>query len=99
RDTRFGPWRHRPRSRPARHGRQSVTLQVPRWSGRLPDLSLHKGPRQDHRNRKGIQPSFGAINLEDISQPKCFYILDKLRSEAEIPVWHDDQQGTATVIL
>ncbi len=48
---------------------------------------------------KGIQPSFGAINLEDISQPKCFYILDKLRSEAEIPVWHDDQQGTATVIL
>ncbi|HKM76132.1 MAG TPA: malic enzyme-like NAD(P)-binding protein [Candidatus Bathyarchaeia archaeon] len=48
---------------------------------------------------KEIQPSFGAINLEDISQPKCFYILDKLRSEAEIPVWHDDQQGTATVIL
>jgi malate dehydrogenase (oxaloacetate-decarboxylating) len=48
---------------------------------------------------KWIQPSFGGINLEDISNPKCFYILDKLRAEAEIPVWHDDQQGTATVTL
>jgi malate dehydrogenase (oxaloacetate-decarboxylating) len=46
-----------------------------------------------------LQPSFGAINLEDIAQPKCFRILDTLRQEAEIPVWHDDQQGTATVVL
>jgi malate dehydrogenase (oxaloacetate-decarboxylating) len=46
-----------------------------------------------------LQPSFGGINLEDISQPKCFRILDTLRAEAEIPVWHDDQQGTATVTL
>jgi malate dehydrogenase (oxaloacetate-decarboxylating) len=46
-----------------------------------------------------LQPSFGGINLEDIAQPKCFTILDKLRERAEIPVWHDDQQGTATVIL
>ncbi|MBM4154171.1 MAG: NADP-dependent malic enzyme [Lentisphaerae bacterium] len=45
------------------------------------------------------QPSFGGINLEDIAQPKCFEILDALREKAEIPVWHDDQQGTATVIL
>ncbi|MCD6098616.1 NADP-dependent malic enzyme, partial [bacterium] len=42
-----------------------------------------------------IQPSFGGINLEDISQPKCFYILEQLRKRARIPVWHDDQQGTA----
>jgi malate dehydrogenase (oxaloacetate-decarboxylating) len=48
---------------------------------------------------KWIQPSFGGINLEDISSPKCFYILDRLRAEAEIPVWHDDQQGTACVTL
>jgi len=48
---------------------------------------------------KWIQPSFGGINLEDISNPKCFYILDRLRAEAEIPVWHDDQQGTAAVTL
>jgi malate dehydrogenase (oxaloacetate-decarboxylating) len=46
-----------------------------------------------------LQPSFGGINLEDISQPKCFRILDTLRAEADIPVWHDDQQGTATVTL
>ncbi|MGD8458011.1 MAG: NADP-dependent malic enzyme [Anaerolineales bacterium] len=46
-----------------------------------------------------LQPSFGGINLEDFSQPKCFRILDELRAQAEIPVWHDDQQGTATVTL
>jgi len=46
-----------------------------------------------------LQPGFGGVNLEDISQPKCFEILDTLREEAEIPVWHDDQQGTATVTL
>lgn len=44
-----------------------------------------------------IAPSFGGINLEDISNPKCFDILDALREDCKIPVWHDDQQGTATV--
>jgi len=48
---------------------------------------------------KWIQPTFGGINLEDIASPKCFYVLDRLRREMEIPVWHDDQQGTATVML
>jgi len=46
-----------------------------------------------------IQPGFGGVNLEDLSQPKCFRILDTLREKAEIPVWHDDQHGTATVTL
>jgi malate dehydrogenase (oxaloacetate-decarboxylating) len=46
-----------------------------------------------------LQPAFGGVNLEDLSQPKCFRILDTLREKAEIPVWHDDQQGTATVTL
>jgi malate dehydrogenase (oxaloacetate-decarboxylating) len=46
-----------------------------------------------------LAPSFGGINLEDIAQPKCFEVLDRLRAELEIPVWHDDQQGTATVVL
>jgi malate dehydrogenase (oxaloacetate-decarboxylating) len=46
-----------------------------------------------------IQPGFGGVNLEDLAQPKCFRILDTLREKAEIPVWHDDQQGTATVTL
>jgi len=48
---------------------------------------------------KALEPSFGGINLEDIAQPKCFRVLDRLRAELGIPVWHDDQQGTATVVL
>jgi malate dehydrogenase (oxaloacetate-decarboxylating) len=48
---------------------------------------------------KLLQPSFGGINLEDIAKPKCFRILDTLRAEMQIPVWHDDQQGTASVTL
>jgi len=48
---------------------------------------------------KSIQYSFGAINLEDIESPKCFYILERLQEQLEVPVWHDDQQGTALVVL
>lgn len=48
---------------------------------------------------KAIAPSFGAINLEDIAAPKCFEIEDRLKSELEIPVFHDDQHGTAIVTL
>jgi len=46
-----------------------------------------------------VEPSFGGVNLEDIEKPKCFYILDEARRRLSIPVWHDDQQGTATVTL
>ena len=48
---------------------------------------------------KMLEPSVGAVNLEDISQPNCFKVLDVLREECEIPVWHDDAQGTASVTL
>lgn len=48
---------------------------------------------------KRIAPTFGGINLEDIESPKCYYLLDRLREELPMPVWHDDQQGTALVIL
>lgn len=48
---------------------------------------------------KWIEPSFAGINLEDIEAPKCFRILNVLRKELGIPIWHDDQQGTATVVL
>lgn len=58
-----------------------------------------KDPEEIIKACKWITPSFGGINLEDISSPKCFYILERLRKEMSIPVWHDDQQGTATVIL
>lgn len=48
---------------------------------------------------KMIQHSFGAINLEDISSPNCFKVLDDLRDSCNIPVWHDDAQGTACITL
>jgi malate dehydrogenase (oxaloacetate-decarboxylating) len=48
---------------------------------------------------EALQPSFGGVNLEDISQPMCFEVLDRLRASLSIPVWHDDQQGTATVVV
>ncbi|MDR2393798.1 MAG: malate dehydrogenase, partial [Treponema sp.] len=48
---------------------------------------------------KMVQHSFGAINLEDISQPNCFKVLDDLREACDIPVWHDDAQGTACITL
>ena len=58
-----------------------------------------KEPEEIIQAVKWLQPTFGGINLEDISHPKCFHILDTLRKEMEIPVWHDDQQGTACVTL
>jgi malate dehydrogenase (oxaloacetate-decarboxylating) len=48
---------------------------------------------------KAIAPTFGGINLEDISAPRCFEIEERLRAELNIPVFHDDQHGTAIVIL
>jgi malate dehydrogenase (oxaloacetate-decarboxylating) len=57
-----------------------------------------KDPEQIENAVRWLQPSFGGVNLEDISQPKCFDILDSLRSDLGIPVWHDDQQGTGTVV-
>jgi malate dehydrogenase (oxaloacetate-decarboxylating) len=48
---------------------------------------------------KALEPSIGGVNLEDIESPKCFDVLDRLRAEMKVPVWHDDQQGTAGVTL
>ena len=48
---------------------------------------------------KWLEPSFAGINLEDLTYPKCFGILDRCRAQMEIPVWHDDVQGTATIVL
>jgi malate dehydrogenase (oxaloacetate-decarboxylating) len=58
-----------------------------------------KDPQEIVRVCKAIEPTFGGINLEDIEKPKCFEVLEKSCAEMQIPVWHDDQQGTATVIL
>ncbi|MGM0405962.1 MAG: NAD(P)-dependent malic enzyme [Thermoplasmatota archaeon] len=61
-------------------------------------LNAHE-PEEIIQAVKWIAPSFGGINLEDISKPKCFEVLDTLREELDIPVWHDDQQGTAAITL
>jgi malate dehydrogenase (oxaloacetate-decarboxylating) len=58
-----------------------------------------KDPDEIIRIVRALAPSFGGINLEDISQPKCFRVLDALRPMMDIPVWHDDQQGSATVLI
>jgi malate dehydrogenase (oxaloacetate-decarboxylating) len=64
-----------------------------------PILLDTKDPHEIIQTILRLQPGFGGINLEDLAQPKCFRILDTLRQQAEIPVWHDDQQGTATATL
>jgi malate dehydrogenase (oxaloacetate-decarboxylating) len=58
-----------------------------------------KDPEEIVKICKALEPTFGGINLEDIEKPKCFHVLEKAREHMQIPVWHDDQQGTATVIL
>jgi len=65
----------------------------------VPVMLDTKDPEKFIETVKILQPTYGGINLEDISSPKCFYILDRLRKEMDIPVWHDDQQGTASVEL
>jgi malate dehydrogenase (oxaloacetate-decarboxylating) len=65
----------------------------------VPVMLDTKDPEEIIRTVLILQPTFGGINLEDLAQPKCFRILETLRRRAEIPVWHDDQQGTATVTL
>jgi malate dehydrogenase (oxaloacetate-decarboxylating) len=51
------------------------------------------------RTVKAIAPTFGGINLEDISAPRCFEVEERLKQELDIPVFHDDQHGTAIVVL
>ena len=58
-----------------------------------------KDPDEIVATVKAISPTFGGINLEDISAPRCFEIEDRLKSELDIPVFHDDQHGTAVVVL
>jgi malate dehydrogenase (oxaloacetate-decarboxylating) len=58
-----------------------------------------KDPDEIVRTIKLISTAFGGINLEDISAPRCFEIEDRLKEELDIPVFHDDQHGTAVVVL
>jgi len=58
-----------------------------------------KDPNEIVKIVKAISPVFGGINLEDISAPRCFTIEERLKKELDIPVFHDDQHGTAVVVL
>lgn len=61
-------------------------------------LDVHT-PNEIIATVRAIAPSFGAINLEDIAAPKCFEVEERLKAELDIPVFHDDQHGTAVVVL
>ena len=58
-----------------------------------------KDPDEIVATVRAVAPTFGGINLEDISAPRCFEIEDRLKAELDIPVFHDDQHGTAVVVL
>jgi malate dehydrogenase (oxaloacetate-decarboxylating) len=65
----------------------------------FPICLVTKDPDEIVATVKRIAPTFGGINLEDISAPRCFEIEDRLKAELDIPVFHDDQHGTAIVTL
>src|SRR5690606_4190739 len=64
----------------------------------FPICLASREPDEIVRNVVAIAPSLGGINLEDISAPRCFEIEDRLRAELDMPVFHDDQHGTAIVV-
>ena len=81
-------------------GGQVLPVQGVRERRRLPDLPGHAPtPTRSSATVKLIAPAFGGINLEDISAPRCFEIEEQLKAKLDIPVFHDDQHGTAVVVL
>ncbi|MFI5296115.1 MAG: NAD-dependent malic enzyme [Thermodesulfovibrionales bacterium] len=65
----------------------------------FPIVLATKEPEEIIATVRNISPSFGGINLEDISAPRCFEVENRLRKMLDIPVFHDDQHGTAVVVL
>ena len=63
----------------------------------IPICLKTKDPKQIVTVIKSISPGFGGVNLEDIASPRCFEIERRLRNELDIPVFHDDQHGTAII--
>jgi malate dehydrogenase (oxaloacetate-decarboxylating) len=73
-----------------------------KYLGGVDAVAICLATQEEHelvRTVQLLEPSFGAINLEDIAQPRCFRVLEKLRETMTIPVWHDDQQRSATAVL
>src|SRR5690606_7693539 len=62
-------------------------------------MKNHKSPQEFVENVASLEDSFGAINLEDIKAPECFEIEEQLKKRLSIPVFHDDQHGTAIISL
>ena len=94
------PWRYRPGRGHAGDGGQGAAVQALRRHQRRARVHrLHRCGRAWSGRSPRWRPSFGGINLEDISAPRCFEIEDRLRAMLDIPVFHDDQHGTAIVTL
>ena len=83
---------------PVMEGKAALLYQLVGISG-IPILLDTTDPDEIVATVKNIAPTFGGIHLEDIASPRCFTILDRLQNELDIPVFHDDQQGTAVVTL
>ena len=99
RHRRARPGRHRPRGRDARDGGQGAAFKEFGGVDAWPICLATNDPDEIVALVKAIAPGFGGINLEDISAPRCFEIEQRLRAELDIPVFHDDQHGTAIVVL
>jgi len=83
---------------PVMEGKSALLYQLVGVCG-IPILLATTDPDEIVTTVKNIAPTFGGIHLEDIASPRCFTILDRLQKELDIPVFHDDQQGTAVVVL
>lgn len=83
---------------PVMEGKAALLYQLVGVSG-IPILLATTDPDEIVTTVKNFAPSFGGIHLEDIASPRCFTVMEKLQKELEIPVLHDDQQGTAVVTL
>jgi malate dehydrogenase (oxaloacetate-decarboxylating)(NADP+) len=92
-----GPGQHRPAGRQAGDGRQGLLFK--KFAGiDVFDIELAENdPDKLIDMIAALEPTFGGINLEDIKAPECFYIEQKLRERMNIPVFHDDQHGTAII--
>ena len=83
---------------PVMEGKAALLQQFVGISG-IPILLNTKDSDEIIETVKHIAPTFGGIQLEDIASPRCFYIEDKLVNDLDLPVMHDDQKGTAVVVL
>jgi malate dehydrogenase (oxaloacetate-decarboxylating) len=83
---------------PVMEGKAALLQQLVGISG-IPILLDTKDPEEIIATIKHIAPTFGGIQMEDIASPRCFYIEDQLVNALEMPVMHDDQKGTAVVVL